>query len=74
MLATSANGAACRGGQHRDQQRDFRPYGVCVLTVSGAGIRPISSFGDPGLVSVFGFWPALGQLPGVMPSWLSSST
>jgi len=26
-----------------------------VLTVTGAGIRRISSFGDPSLVTVFGF-------------------
>lgn len=37
--------------------RDFQPYGICVLTVSGAGIRRVSSFGDPRLVSVFGFRP-----------------
>jgi hypothetical protein len=28
-----------------------------VLTVTGAGIRRITSFGDPGLVTVFGFRP-----------------
>jgi hypothetical protein len=26
-----------------------------VLTVTGSGIRRISSFGDPSLVTVFGF-------------------
>jgi len=26
-----------------------------VLTLTGAGIRRISSFGDPNLVTVFGF-------------------
>jgi hypothetical protein len=34
---------------------NYQPYGICVLTVTGAGIRRISSFGDPSLVTVFGF-------------------
>jgi hypothetical protein len=28
-----------------------------VLTVTAAGIRRITSFGDPGLLTVFGFEP-----------------
>ena len=32
-----------------------QPYGICVLTVTGGSIRRISSFGDPSLVTVFGF-------------------
>ncbi len=57
MLATSANGQPAAVAYIRDRQGDFQPYGICVLTVSGAGILRISSFGDPGLVSVFGFRP-----------------
>jgi hypothetical protein len=34
-------------------------YGICVLTVTSAGIRRVSSFGDPKLVTVFGFRPGL---------------
>jgi RNA polymerase sigma-70 factor, ECF subfamily len=55
MLATSANGQPAAAAYTRDQHGDYQPYGICVLTVAGAGIRRISSFGDPGLVAVFGF-------------------
>jgi RNA polymerase sigma-70 factor, ECF subfamily len=55
MLATSANGQPAAAAYTRDQHGDYQPYGICVLTVTSAGIRRISSFGDPGLVSVFGF-------------------
>jgi RNA polymerase sigma-70 factor (ECF subfamily) len=57
MLATSANGQPAAVTYVRDQQGDFQPYGICVLTVSGAGIRRVSSFGDPELVALFGFPP-----------------
>ena len=50
MLPTSANGQPAAAAYLHD-----RPYGICVLTVSTAGIRRISSFGDPELVTVFGF-------------------
>jgi RNA polymerase sigma-70 factor (ECF subfamily) len=55
MLATNANGQPAAAVYSRDQHGNYQPYGVCVLTVTGAGIRRISSFGDPGLVTVFGF-------------------
>ena len=55
MLATSANGQPAAAAYTRDQHGNYQPYGICVLTVAGAGIRRISSFGDPGLVAVFGF-------------------
>jgi RNA polymerase sigma-70 factor, ECF subfamily len=57
MLATSANGQPAAAAYARDQHGNYQPYGICVLTVSAAGIRRISSFGDPGLVTVFGFRP-----------------
>ncbi len=57
MLATSANGQPAAAAYTRDQHGNYRPYGICVLTVTGAGIRRISSFGDPRLVTVFGFGP-----------------
>jgi RNA polymerase sigma-70 factor, ECF subfamily len=57
MLATSANGQPAAATYKRDQHGHYQPYGICVLTVTGAGIRRISSFGDPGLVTVFGFRP-----------------
>jgi RNA polymerase sigma-70 factor, ECF subfamily len=57
MLATSANGQPAAAAYTRDRHGNYQPYGICVLTVTGAGIRRILSFGDPGLVSVFGFGP-----------------
>jgi RNA polymerase sigma-70 factor (ECF subfamily) len=61
MLATSANGQPAVAAYTRDQHGDYRPYGICVLTLSGAGIRRISSFGNPGLVTLFGFRPDMAQ-------------
>jgi RNA polymerase sigma-70 factor (ECF subfamily) len=55
MLATSANGQPAAAVYTRDEQGELRPYGVCVLTVTGAGISRITSFGNPSLVAVFGF-------------------
>jgi RNA polymerase sigma-70 factor (ECF subfamily) len=55
MLATSANGQPAAVAYTHDGHGDYQPYGVCVLTVTDAGIRRISSFGDPGLVTAFGF-------------------
>ena len=55
MLATSANGQPAAAAYTRDQDGNYQPYGICVLTVTGAGICRISSFGDPRLVTVFGF-------------------
>jgi RNA polymerase sigma-70 factor, ECF subfamily len=55
MLATSANGQPAAVDYVRDRQGDFQPYGIVVLTVTGAGIQRVSSFGDPSLVTVFGF-------------------
>jgi RNA polymerase sigma-70 factor (ECF subfamily) len=59
MLPTSANGQPGAAAYTRDQHGNYQPYGICVLTVTGAGIRRISSFGDPALVTVFGFRPDL---------------
>jgi RNA polymerase sigma-70 factor (ECF subfamily) len=53
MLATSANGQPAAAAWTRDRHGNYQPYGICVLTVTSAGIRRISSFGDPGLVTVF---------------------
>jgi hypothetical protein len=43
MLATSANGQPAVAAYTRDQDGNYQPYGICVLTVTSAGIRP----GDP---------------------------
>jgi RNA polymerase sigma-70 factor (ECF subfamily) len=61
MLATSANGQPAAAVYTRDQHGNYQPYGICVLTVTDAGIRRISSFGDPRLVTVFGFGPHMPQ-------------
>ena len=55
MLATSANGQPAAAAYTCDPHGDYQPYGIVVLTVTSAGIRRISSFGDPRLVTVFGF-------------------
>ncbi|MEV4535511.1 sigma-70 family RNA polymerase sigma factor [Asanoa sp. NPDC049518] len=55
MLATSANGQPAAAAYLRDRHGNYQPYGICVLTVTEAGIRRISSFGDPSLLAVFGF-------------------
>jgi RNA polymerase sigma-70 factor (ECF subfamily) len=57
MLPTCANGQPAAAAFTRDQYGNYRPYGICVLTVTSSGIRRISSFGDPRLVAVFGFGP-----------------
>jgi RNA polymerase sigma-70 factor, ECF subfamily len=73
MLATSANGQPAAAAYTRDQHGKYQPYGICVLTVAAAGIRRISSFGDPGLVTVFGFGPGhgtgKGRLTGPSCAW-----
>jgi RNA polymerase sigma-70 factor, ECF subfamily len=61
MLATSANGQPAAAVYTRDRQGNFRPYGICVLTVTDAGIRRINSFGDPQLVTLFGFGPDMAR-------------
>ncbi|MDX6302871.1 MAG: polymerase sigma-70 factor, subfamily [Nocardioidaceae bacterium] len=62
MLPTSANGQPAAAAYTRDEHGRYQPYGICVLTITTAGIRRISSFGEPGLVSVFGFGPDLARL------------
>jgi RNA polymerase sigma-70 factor (ECF subfamily) len=67
MLATSANGQPAAAVYNRDHYGNYQPYGICVLTVTSAGIRRISSFGDPALVTVFGLpipFPLVRGLPG----------
>ena len=68
MLATSANGQPAAAAYTRDQRGNYQPYGICVLTVTGEGIRRISSFGDPGLVTVFGFRPDMAQAKDAEPA------
>jgi RNA polymerase sigma-70 factor (ECF subfamily) len=55
MVPTSANGQPAAVEYSRDEHGHYQPYGILVLTVTGDGISRISSFGDPGLLTVFGF-------------------
>jgi RNA polymerase sigma-70 factor (ECF subfamily) len=57
MLATTANGQPAAAAWTRDEHGTYRPYGICVLTVTDEGIRQVRSFGEPGLVTLFGFAP-----------------
>jgi RNA polymerase sigma-70 factor (ECF subfamily) len=55
MHPTGANGQPAAVAFRRDPGGVHQPYGICVLTVTEAGIRRITSFGDPALPAVFGF-------------------
>jgi len=55
MFPTEANGQPAAAAYLRDSDGHYQPYGICVLTVTEVGIRRITSFGDPGLLRVFGF-------------------
>jgi hypothetical protein len=55
MLPTSANGQPAAVGYNRDAAGEYRPYGVVVLSVTTEGVSQVRSFGDPRLVTVFGF-------------------
>ncbi len=55
MLVTAANGQPAAAVYVRTGTGPLQPYGICVLTVTRAGISRVSSFGDPGLIPVFGF-------------------
>jgi RNA polymerase sigma-70 factor (ECF subfamily) len=68
MLATSANGQPAAAAYIRDQHGNYQPYGICVLTVTSAGIRRIASFGDPRLVTVFGFGPDVARAKDAEPA------
>jgi RNA polymerase sigma-70 factor, ECF subfamily len=68
MLATSANGQPAAVAYTRDQYGNYQAYGICVLTVTGQGIRQIRSFADPSLVALFESWLDPGITPGRPPS------
>jgi RNA polymerase sigma-70 factor (ECF subfamily) len=58
MLPTSANGQPAAVAYRRDDDGAYQAYGVVMVTATSAGIARIFSFGDPGLVTTFGF-PAI---------------
>ena len=55
MLATTANGQPAAATYSRDRNGELQPYGICVLTVTSAGISRVTSFGDASLIPVFGY-------------------
>jgi RNA polymerase sigma-70 factor, ECF subfamily len=55
MLPASANGQPAVAAYTRGSDDGYLPYGIVVLTASAGGISRITSFGDPGLVTAFGF-------------------
>jgi RNA polymerase sigma-70 factor (ECF subfamily) len=55
MLPTSANGQPAVAAYYRGRDGGYLPYGVSVLTVTAEGVSRITAFGDPGLVTAFGF-------------------
>jgi RNA polymerase sigma-70 factor, ECF subfamily len=59
MLATGANGQPAAASYYRDADGRYQAYGILVLAVTADRISRVVVFGDPGLVPVFGFPPAL---------------
>ena len=57
MLPTSANGQPAAVCYNLGPDGEYQPYGAVVLSVTSEGIRQVRSFGDPRLVTVFGFRP-----------------
>ncbi len=55
MLPASANGQPAVAAYYRGSDGAYLPYGIVVLTATAEGISRITAFGDPGLVTSFGF-------------------
>jgi RNA polymerase sigma-70 factor (ECF subfamily) len=66
MLPASANGQPAVAAYTRGDDGTYLPYGIVVLTATAEGISRITAFGDPGLVTAFGF-------PAVPPAGLTGS-
>jgi RNA polymerase sigma-70 factor, ECF subfamily len=59
MLPTGANGQPAAASYYRDDEGRYQAYGILVLTVTAGRISRVVVFGDPALVPMFGFPPAL---------------
>ena len=57
LVAAAANAQPAATVYRRDADGSYQPYGVCVLTMTEEGIARITSFGDSGLLAVFGSEP-----------------
>lgn len=55
MRPASANGQPAVAAYYRGSDGTYLPYGIVVLTATAEGISRITAFGDPGLVTAFGF-------------------
>ena len=72
MLATSANGQPAAAAYIRDEHGDYRPYGICALTVTDAGILRIVSFGHAALLRAFGFREDMAAVQDAEPAPLGA--
>jgi len=55
LLPTRANGQPAAAAYYRGGDGGYVPYGIAVLTATTEGISRITAFGDPSLVTAFGF-------------------
>jgi RNA polymerase sigma-70 factor (ECF subfamily) len=55
MLPTWANGQPAVAAYYRSSDGGYVPYGIVVLTATAEGISSITSFGNPDLITAFGF-------------------
>ena len=55
MFPTRANGEPAVAAYYRSADGTYLPYGIVVLTATAEGISRITAFGDPRLVTAFGF-------------------
>lgn len=60
LFPAAANGQLAAVAYHRESGCDYRAFGVAVLTTTQDSIIRITAFGDPDLVTAFGFAPVLG--------------
>ncbi|WP_280257171.1 sigma-70 family RNA polymerase sigma factor [Nocardia abscessus] len=60
LFPAAANGQPAAVAYHRESGCDYRAFGVAVLTTTKDSIIRITAFGDPDLVTAFGFAPVLG--------------
>ncbi|MFR9770435.1 sigma-70 family RNA polymerase sigma factor [Nocardia sp. SC052] len=60
LFPAAANGQLAAVAYHRQSDCVYRAFGVAVLTTTTDSIIRITAFGDPDLVTAFGFAPVLG--------------
>ncbi|MGW4715864.1 sigma-70 family RNA polymerase sigma factor [Nocardia sp. NPDC004260] len=60
LFPAAANGQLAAVAYHRQSGCVYRAFGVAVLTTTTDSIIRVTAFGDPDLVTAFGFAPVLG--------------